>query len=67
MCVCVFVCLFQYITAPAPVGPMQGTFIHQLTSVPPSALSVEVNHACFMSYINTRAAQFGQKLTVIVL
>ncbi|XP_058609938.1 RNA-binding motif, single-stranded-interacting protein 3-like isoform X2 [Onychostoma macrolepis] len=31
----------NYITAPAPVGPMQGTFIHQLTPVPPSALSVE--------------------------
>ncbi|XP_016375583.1 RNA-binding motif, single-stranded-interacting protein 3-like [Sinocyclocheilus rhinocerous] len=31
----------NYITAPAPVAPMQGTFIHQLTPGPPSALPVE--------------------------
>ncbi|XP_016400049.1 RNA-binding motif, single-stranded-interacting protein 3-like [Sinocyclocheilus rhinocerous] len=31
----------DYITAPARVAPMQGTFIHQLTPVPPSALPVE--------------------------
>uniref|UniRef100_A0A672L8U3 RNA binding motif single stranded interacting protein 3 n=1 Tax=Sinocyclocheilus grahami TaxID=75366 RepID=A0A672L8U3_SINGR len=46
----------NYITAPAPVAPMQGTFIHQLTPGPPSALPVEVNHAYFMIPLQTVAA-----------
>ncbi|ROL44080.1 RNA-binding motif, single-stranded-interacting protein 3, partial [Anabarilius grahami] len=31
----------NYMTAPAAVAPMQGTFIHQFTPLPPSALPVE--------------------------
>ena len=43
--VCVFLFVFQYMTAAAAAAPMQGTYIPQYTPVPPTAVPVEVRPA----------------------